>query len=341
MTENEVTENGPRKIRGGALVAEVDKDHLRSLFHLFVGKPDSTQKILNRHVLISRDAIEDLHSRVLEKLKTHHIEGLVASVDLTFEDKTTVQFGGWAEFNAFRWTTPKATKELRIRWHFLLNVQGYQIPQQHALTVKMSADVTPFEFLQAALSKHPDELDLTEFAFSPVVCRVDFISHLMSQELIGLVEEWNKGLPQPPGATGWLVWLRKRSTLLFRFIRYSTPLLAGFAAAAALGQVMKGQNSEAPITLSQMKELLSWVVYVAMAVYVAEKFATWLARVAHESLENSNRHTMFTVSNGDDIRARAFREKNNRLIWRFVCASGFSFALNVLAGILTAKYWPG
>lgn len=69
-----------------ALVAKVDKDSIRSLFHLFVGKPDSTQRIFTRAVHVTPQALSDLNSRVQEKLKTHHLDGMIASADISFED---------------------------------------------------------------------------------------------------------------------------------------------------------------------------------------------------------------------------------------------------------------
>ena len=64
-----------------ALAIPADKDSLRALFHLFVGKPDSTIKVLPRAVQITPACIADLYEQVKEKLRNHHIEALVGSGD--------------------------------------------------------------------------------------------------------------------------------------------------------------------------------------------------------------------------------------------------------------------
>lgn len=329
-----------QKPQNGSLVAQGDKDTLRSLFHLFVGKPDSTQKIFTRAVHVSPQALMDLNERVLDKLKTHHIDGMVASAYLSFEDKTAIDFGGWAEFANFRWSSPKTTKEVRLSWQFLLSVQGYEMPQQHALTVKLCADAKPFELLQAMLSKHPADEDNSLINFAPTVCRVDFISHSIGQELITVVEDWNQGLPEPETKSDLFSNLENHKKLIAKVIDYSTPVLFALASLGVLRKIYPSAQANDPMTVGVAVGVMTWLISSLIAIYLSEKLSKYLAGSAHQALDNYGMHSMFRLTNGDENRNIKIRSANKKQIRSFLISTVFSFSLNVGAGIFTAIYWP-
>lgn len=290
--------------------ARGDKDSLRSLFHLLVGKPDSTQKVFTRAVHVSPVALHDLNDRIQEKLRTHHLDGMVASVELSFEDKTTIQFGGWAEFANFRWTTPKITREVRMRWQFLLAVQGYELPQQHALTVKLCADAKPIEVLQAMLSKHPAEDDGSSVSFAPTVCRVDFISHTVGQELISVVEDWNSGLERPESRSGIFIKLDRYKDRIASFIDYSTPVLFALATVGVLRAMHPTSVYQHPMTVGVAVGLMTWLVCSLIAIYLSEKVSARIAKAAYQAIDKYGMYAMFRLTNGDENR----RQKVNAVL---------------------------
>lgn len=228
--------------------------------------------MLPRAVHVNPQAVLDLSERIQEKLRTHHIDGMVASADVVFEDKTTIEFGGWAEFESFRWTTSKETKEIRLQWRFLLAVQGYELPQQHALTVKLSSESRPLEVLQAMLSKHPADGD-EEIKFAPTICRVDFISHSIGQELISVVEEWNKALPRPDVRTSIVSKLDDHSDKIAAFIDHSTPALFAIAGLVYLSSMYSASESNAELTVGVAVCLMRWLMVTGIAVFVGSKIS--------------------------------------------------------------------
>lgn len=324
----------------GAVVARGDKESLRSLFHLLVGKPDSTQKIFDRPVQISPQSLIDLNERIQDKLKSHHLEGMVASASLIFEDKTTIDFGGWAEFQSFRWTTSKVTKEVLMRWRFLLSVQGYELPQQHALTVKLCADAKPIELLHAMLSKHPAEDDNSVTHFAPMVCRVDFISHTLAQELIAIVEEWNKGLQSPSARSNFFSKMDKYKDYVAQSIDYSIPVLFSMAMIGVLRMLFSSNNHAEPLTIGVAISMMSWLIATFIAVYSSQKVSNRLAKIAYASLDKYGMYSMFLLTNGDENRLQKIDKTNQKQVRNFLLSTFLAFALNVAAGIFTAIYWP-
>jgi hypothetical protein len=71
-------------------LSKENQDQLKSIFHLLVGKPDSTQKIFSRPIRVTLQSLIDLDGRVHEKLSAHQLNGMVASVDVAFDDNTTI-----------------------------------------------------------------------------------------------------------------------------------------------------------------------------------------------------------------------------------------------------------
>ena len=329
-----------KNINNGNIVAHGDKDSLRSLFHLIVGKPDSTQKIFARKVYISPQALFDLNERVVEKLRTHHLNGMVASANMSFEDKTSIDFGGWAEFEAFRWTSPKTTKEVRLSWKFLLTVQDYELPQQHALTVKLCADAKPFELLQAMFSKHPSEDDSSPINFAPIVCRVDFISHSIGQELITVVEDWNEGLPQPETRSDFVSKLDDHKEMIAQIIDYSTPVIFAIASLMVLRKIYPEAQANDPMTVGVAVGVMTWLIGSLIVIYISEKVSKYLAKSSHNALGMYGMHAMFRLTNGDEkrrIKIKSLNTKKGRSVFISIL---LSFSLNVAAGIFTVVYWP-
>src|SRR5690606_28353200 len=115
----------------------------RSMFHLLVGKPDSTQQMFKRRVHVKISAIHDLHGQMVEKLRNHRVAALIATADVSFEDKTSLEFGTWAQFEQPRWASPKVTREVRLRWGFLITVHGYEAPQRDTVMVQLSPPLKP------------------------------------------------------------------------------------------------------------------------------------------------------------------------------------------------------
>lgn len=331
--------NGAQKTR--ALAVPADKDSVRALFHLFVGKPDSTIKVLPRAVQITPACIADLHEQVKEKLKNHHIEALVASADLSFEDRTTIQFGGWAEFEAFRWTSPKTTREVRLKWQFLLSVQGYEMPQQHALTVKLCADARPIEVLQAMLSKHPADEDESMVNFAPTTARVDFISNSLALELLAVVENWNAGLKRPEARSDLMSKLDDKKELIAALIDYSTPVLVALASIGLLRYLFLSQQTpNQALTIAAATGMMQWLMLSLVAIYLSNKVSNFLAKRAYGALDKYGMFAMFKLTNGDQIRIEKLERANKKQVQKFVVSTLVSFSLNVAAGVLTAIYWP-
>ncbi|RTR02992.1 hypothetical protein EKG36_11945 [Halomonas nitroreducens] len=322
--------------QGKGLVAKADKDTVRSMFHLMVGKPDSNHQMFTRPVCIRPEDIYELNERVQEKLRAHHQESLVASAALVFDDKTTTEFGGWAEFESYNWSRSKVTKEVRLKWQFLLNVQGYELPQQHTLTVKLCASAKPLEVLQAMFSKNPEESDEAEVKFAPVFCRVDFINSVVSEELMAVVDKWNAALPVPESRSGFHDLLDRHKRKIAMLVDYSTPVIFPFASVAYLKSMFDDKDYSASLTIGTSIEVMTWLVFSLMAFTVVVKISHLLARRAFSSIKEHGAYSVFQLTSGDRNRLDVIRRSNKKVFSKFVFSALVSLVFNVSAGIFVA-----
>ena len=322
-------------------LSKENQDQLKSIFHLLVGKPDSTQKIFSRPILVTLQSLIDLDERVHEKLSAHQLNGMVASIDVAFDDDTTIEFGTLSDFEAHRWTTAKTTREIRMRWQFLMAIKGYEIPQQHALTIKLCSDARPIEILQALLSKHPGEDERSIISSAPLVCRVDFISATVGQELIAVVGDWSDGLQGPVRPNKLVRFAVSRKKEIEAIICHATPVLIALASTAYLHRLFESSTLSASLAIDDGIKLMSWLMYTLILVYVSQKMASSLAKSSMNSLQKLGIYSVFALTNGDSMRQQSLDRVNRRLLVRFLASSGLSFVINVVSGVFTAVLWKG
>jgi len=322
-------------------LSKENQDQLKSIFHLLVGKPDSTQKIFSRPIRVTLQSLIDLDGRVHEKLSAHQLNGMVASVDVAFDENTTIEFGTLSDFESHRWTTGKTTREIRMRWQFLMAIKGYEIPQQHALTIKLCSDARPIEILQALLSKHPGEDERSIISSAPLVARVDFISATVGQELIAVVGDWSDGLQGPIRPNKVIELAVKRKKEIEAMICHATPVLLALSSIAYLHRLFESSSMPATLSISDGIKLMSWLMYTLIVLYVSQKMARSLAKTSMNSLQKIGVYSVFALTNGDSMRQQTLDRINKRLLIRFVASSVLSFIINVASGVFTAVLWKG
>src|SRR5215468_7990122 len=161
--------------------AEVSRDDLRSLFHFFVGKPDSTIKIFEGPFEVSTSAIKDLHSRIIQKLKTHQTQVVDTSAYISFSDKTIKEFSSLVAFCGHQWGGAERTQEVTVKWDFLVDFAGSVAPQRHTLTVRIGRGLHPRQALQYLFNSDTLE-DPHDLSMTPMYCRVDFVNPIIGKE---------------------------------------------------------------------------------------------------------------------------------------------------------------
>jgi hypothetical protein len=81
---------------------------------------------------------------------------------------------------------------------------------------------------------------------------------------------------------------------------------------------------------------MAWLMYSLICIYLAQKFARFLAQSAISSAQKVGTKTVFSLTNGDGNRRRLVERSSQKNFRNFLLSTGFAFVLNVLAGLFTA-----
>lgn len=323
----------------GQIIAAVDKDHLRSLFYLLAGKPDSTIKLFPGPFELDLGAIDALNARIVDKLRNHHVEGVVASVFISYSNKTIKEFGSWAEFESHRWTGPEETEDVTVRWEFLVSLPNLEVPQRHTLTVRAARGPRPAQLMQWLLSQAEQDRDPFELALSPMYCRVDFINPILGAELINLVSDWHASLKRPIHVPAWINRIRKRQRGIKRAVQYSVPLAVALACLGVLRDVMSPWPQQTPATVEVFWTFGLWLVLSMLAVLISRLVAEMLGDKVSDNLDRlSGSSPWFALTNGDRNRNASQIARGNKSVRRFLITSGWAIALNLIAAYIAVWF---
>ncbi|TRO81106.1 hypothetical protein [Trichloromonas acetexigens] len=208
----------------GKIISSMPKETLKSLLYLAAGKHDSNTKLFKRPIVINNNDISELNDLVQQKLTQHQTPVSLVNVAISYKANRSVSFGTWKEFEQYKWNIPDVVEHINIKWDFFVKWPTYAIPQRHTLSVKIVSKLNPMQMMQALFSKDPDEMEDIELNLAPVVCRVDFIDHLLSEELINIVKKWVEARREPDFITTRNSFLKKNKTSIARAIHHSIPV---------------------------------------------------------------------------------------------------------------------
>lgn len=318
----------------GKFLASLPKESLKSLLYLMSGKPDSNIKLFNRPIIIDQNDISELNDTIQQKLTQHQTPVSQVTVDISYNKNKFATYGNWQEFINTKWNIPNTIESMSIKWDFFVLWPTYAVPQRHTLSVKIASKMKPLQILQAVLSKDPDEIDDFEIS-APVMCRVDFIDHLMSEELINIVEKWVEARKQPGFINPSKTFLKMHKDKIARIIHYSTPVLSAIALVSFLFNFTDKLGVSSAVTVSIMRYFMLWLLFSSMTISTLTIFGKYIAAKAYNSIDNYGHFSTFHITNGDKNRKSEIDKKNSKQMSIFTFNCIVSLILNIIAGVIT------
>ncbi len=312
---------------GSEIVARSNKEDLKALFYVLAGKPDSVIKVFPRPAIVEPKDLYDLNDRISEKLAQHHVFSVVVTATIA-HDKNLIKEFAWSEFAAHKWNGAETTKSASLRWDFMVQLPGYQVPQRHTLTLRISGERNPMDMLEVALSKDADKASRAETEFAPMFCRVDFINALLSEELINIVVAWHAALPKPAGSTGFWPWLRKHDHYVIPATHVMAKMI-GVAVCLIVGGVLLPTDLSGGVTPRLGVQFAAWLLTSLAFIEILEMIGHFVGQGAASALDRSNRHVALRFTRGDINRESELAEANRKSIRNVAWRLGGAFALDV------------
>ncbi|EMI44000.1 hypothetical protein [Rhodopirellula sp. SWK7] len=318
---------------GKNVVARVPHQDFRSWFYLVTGKPDSKVKLFQRSVVVAPSDLEDLNERVVTKLNNHQITDSITTVTVTFDKKEAVQFGTWPEFLDFNWKVPERTQEVTVKWNFCLDLPQFDVPQPHMLLMKLSKPVTPKQFLQMIFSSSDEDIDGLQPDTAICMCRVDFINHVLADELITIVDRWNDSLKKHPSQDNWLDKLEKHDGLIAQCVHYAFALVFVLIAGLGLYQLTKHIDPTSPITIDGLRLSFYWLLGTGAIVFLLGRIGKYLAAQIYGAINAYGERTVFDFTRGDSNHVTEVDNKNAKSMRRFFILTSISIGITAAEAI--------
>lgn len=162
-----------------------------ALLALLHGKSDSICRIFQKEIIVSKEQIKTLNNLIIEKLKLHNVIAITTSIDVVFNNKKIITFKTFDEFVDYDFTiVNSATQSVFIQWDFFVKL-NYTEPQRHTISVRMATNPKPSDLFKVLLNGGFDDADDISIQSASTICKVDFISNTLAEELINVVSQWN------------------------------------------------------------------------------------------------------------------------------------------------------
>lgn len=302
----------------------------RAVFYMLSGKPSTQTKFFQTPSFVDANGLASLNNQVFRKLETHQLEGSFCTVSVILTDRTVLDFGSWNEFEDHDWSVSVPTERIVLRWEFMLNMDRYEIPQKHTVTVRIGSEFRSSDFIQALISQQFDSTADVDFDVSPAYCRVDFLNQSLGEELLSLVGTWydaQASLPKDPVA---LVKLRRWRRTISHVVFHSVPVSVFLLSASIFFGTDLFVSDTHVASSTQLKLVAVWVAMTLVLVAQARS-VIWRSteQLLHHALFH-HRQPPFGLTKGDENRQEKFELARKTDIRSVMTRVGLLIAYDVI-----------
>lgn len=272
--------------------AILDKDALTNFFYLFASKPDSILKSFYRSITINKEDIKELNEMIIAKLKIHSVEAVTVTIVISLLNNTSIEFGDWDNFLKYEFREADAIEYISMKWDILFNIGDRECPQRHSLIVRLATELSPIALLQAIINKDSDFIDNFKEHFSPCTVKVDFVNPQLSEELIQIVDKWNKGRRKAVIIKPFLSWLKRKSLFISSFFHYFFPTIGIIISSAILFRF-------STIINKNISFLGFWLILSCIFIFILNKIGDKIGNYIDKKLMILGKIPIFQITNGD------------------------------------------
>ncbi|MBS6764028.1 MAG: hypothetical protein KH304_10695 [Clostridium sp.] len=328
----------------GTLTIPEEKKELnlfRAMYYQLNAKPDSMSKVFAKQIVISKEDIIDLNSRVVDKIKMHCQEddGFIATITVRMSNRKIINFECWEEFVTYQWNETAHIKSVVLKWNFNVRMPQYAYPQNHSLMVKISDGLRPEEMLNLIFSGKIEDFEDVDTNTFPVAARVDFIEALLGEELLNVVSKWVNGLKRNSSDKNpFLMVMKKYRKKVAYYFNYVAFFMLIILATAVINKIFLGFGEiyVKDITVKQLLLLLNSAIGIVVALAIAIKVFEKIAQKVYEKLEAYGTGFIFNITKGDIQKQEDIAKDDTKSGKSIIGNLIFSLIFNVICGIITA-----
>ncbi len=248
--------------------AELPKEVVKTVFRYLFSKENSLIELYPNPIIVRIKDIEELSNKIRQKVSQYDVHGASFDALATFENMKSEQYGSWDRFLNDEWSSPDVLDQLLLNWRFMIKFPNSERPASYVISVRLSSSLKPQHVIQAIFSKDPEDVDKIELELVPMSCRVDFVDPLLSQELMNIVSDWNKGRPSPEYIFPIMKKFKRHSAKIAAFVRYSVPALSVAACGTYYWTKTSNLELSVPASTAIVVNSVLWVAGTGAILFV-------------------------------------------------------------------------
>lgn len=285
----------------------------------------TSTKLYEDKFLCTREGLYDLHESLCEKFKPLNPDNAAFQYLVSYEDKTHFENTNLDALPDHLRTNSKVTERLVMKWVVDHKIDG--VNNELQVVIRISNPVNPFIYLQAALSKSPEDMDNLEFEAGSLSVSVSGAGQILTEEIFSLVGRWAESRPQPQYLTNIHDWAHKNQKTINLINYWLFPLLTAIAIFMYLRHNYSSEFIEAFL----------------FAGFVVHFYAKDLMRTFNSKIErwtSSARHfSVFSLTGGDSNRQTKLAEKSRKSLIKLVGSLALSVIGNLAAAYLALRFF--
>lgn len=300
------------------LPEKFDVETFKSVYYWLNAKPDTHIKIFRESKLITLNDIISLNTKVQKKLENHNIVTNMTTIVISLDKGEIKSFNSWEVFKNYSWEIPEETESISINWDISVQLPNFRLPQKHTLKVRIGTSLRPNEIFQL-ITNSDSELELQEnLAF--LICKVDFINVILSNELTYIVEEWYSCLAKLDAKSKLQTLFEKHKSTLARIGNY----LMSVISILLYYIIFKFQLKN--IEYTSIKELYAdatfWFVLFFIILLIGNFFGHSFNQLVLSKINSYEESHYFLLTKGDQLQRDKLLKANKKitynLVWQFI-----------------------
>nr|WP_315222224.1 hypothetical protein [uncultured Flavobacterium sp.] len=311
-------------------------EQFKALFYLAKGKRDTQIKLYQGNKLFSKQNVIDLNNKVEQKLLNYSVSNKLSSISINLSGNNIKSYGNWQEFLNESFQTSEITQTVTINWDFemVLPNRIHTLPQTHSLKVRLGNELKPNEIFHMMMVGG-DEHELNE-AQAQMVAKVDFVNNTIATELLALVNDWYKILPENGIESKSNKFLEDHA-LKLRMIMEILIIMVGLALFYPIAMHFTSSSKVIPTSSDYLKYNFILVNGVFISYTIFMRISNFYSRKFDRTLNKLRNYPIFNFTIGDKNEHAKIEKKNKsirreifmKLLISLLCA-GIIFLLNFM-----------
>lgn len=313
--------------------------NFKAVYNAMTAKPESKSRVFHRNVVVKLSDIYELNQIIVDKFKTHYDDaGFSINVTVDFQGNKSLEFTTWLDFENYKFREIDYIRSITIKWEYYAKLPQFKVPQKHTLVVKLTDELRAMEVINLIFSGSLEDMREIEAKLSPVVARVDFINSLLGDELLALVDNWDKGLEEPRTMRSKFIKFlsanKRKIAYIFNFVAL---LIISFCTLTmSIKSVEKyGWTTLGDVNLAQAYEGLYVILGIVLVGALVYKISDFLLNVFFNVLiDDDDYNHVFAITRGDEKKQKEIEKHYKNSILKIFLSLLGNFLIDLIGTII-------